>query len=238
MRTSSAERGEYHQILPPNTFAPEEGHQALDIAIIGAGIAGLVSAIGLAESGHNVEVFERSRFANEVGAAITTCPNSSRILQYYGFDPDRAGGMAFDALHFMNGQSGEIIERHPFADYQKLYGAPWLLYHRVDLHKELKNLAFETGANSSRVAKLHLSSPIQEIGLDGTLILPNGEKVKKDLVVVADGVHVTMASPAFDLINDSGLVEQIRCASSRSARQVGFLRNGRFPFPHSDPEVD
>jgi len=47
---------EYYQPFPPNYFAPKPGHQKLDIAIIGAGIAGLLTAVALAQSGHNVEV--------------------------------------------------------------------------------------------------------------------------------------------------------------------------------------
>ena len=94
---------------------------ALDVAIVGAGLAGLVAAIGLAECGHNVEVrlieprlsvadcrpqvYERSQFANEVGAAITTCPNASRVLQYYGLDTDRAQGMSLDDVRHNVGAS-------------------------------------------------------------------------------------------------------------------------------------
>ena len=48
--------GEYYEPFPPNHFAPKAGHQKLDIAIIGAGVAGLISAVALLQSGHNVEV--------------------------------------------------------------------------------------------------------------------------------------------------------------------------------------
>ena len=47
---------EYFQDVPPNSFAPGADHKTLDIAIIGAGIAGLAAAIALGQSGHNVEV--------------------------------------------------------------------------------------------------------------------------------------------------------------------------------------
>lgn len=49
-------RDEYYKPYPPNHFAPKPGHQKLDIAIIGAGIAGLLTAVALVQSGHNVEV--------------------------------------------------------------------------------------------------------------------------------------------------------------------------------------
>ena len=49
-------RDEYYRPYPPNSFAPKPGHQELDIAIIGAGIAGLLTAVALVQSGHHVEV--------------------------------------------------------------------------------------------------------------------------------------------------------------------------------------
>ncbi len=55
MQNRSTDKAEYYRPLPPNTFAPKEGHQALEIAVIGAGIAGLMAAIALSQSGHNVE---------------------------------------------------------------------------------------------------------------------------------------------------------------------------------------
>lgn len=47
---------EYYQPLPPNSLAPCSGSEKLEVAIIGAGIAGLSAAIALTQSGHNVEV--------------------------------------------------------------------------------------------------------------------------------------------------------------------------------------
>jgi ribulose 1,5-bisphosphate synthetase/thiazole synthase len=42
--------------VPAHIFAPGPGFKRLDIAIDGAGIAGLGAAIGLCQSGHRVEV--------------------------------------------------------------------------------------------------------------------------------------------------------------------------------------
>ena len=70
------------------------------------------------------------------------------------------------------------------------YGAEGYFLHRVDLHEGLKKLAL-TGDSETRPAKINLSSEV--VGLDcktATLRLANGVSYQKDLVVVADGVHV------------------------------------------------
>ena len=70
------------------------------------------------------------------------------------------------------------------------FGAPWLLFHRVDLHNELKRLATEPRPSTAAVARIHLLAEVVDINLDGTLTLADGKKLTKDLIVVADGVKV------------------------------------------------
>lgn len=40
-----------------------------------------------------IQVYEQSRFLNEVGAAIHLAPNAARVLQRLGFDPARANAV-------------------------------------------------------------------------------------------------------------------------------------------------
>ncbi|KAI0165905.1 hypothetical protein GGR57DRAFT_497369 [Xylariaceae sp. FL1272] len=49
----------------------------LQAGVAGAGIVGLSAASALRRAGLDVEVFERSRFSNEIGAAITVPPNAT-----------------------------------------------------------------------------------------------------------------------------------------------------------------
>ena len=72
------------------------------------------------------------------------------------------------------------------------------MFHRVDLHNELKEMASKPRPSTSSVAKLHLLSEVKEVDLDGTLTLGDGTRIQKDLIVVADGVHVNIAFPATD----------------------------------------
>jgi salicylate hydroxylase len=78
---------------------------------------------------------------------------------------------------------------------QKLYHSPWYLFHRVDLHNQLTRLATEPRPNTKAVAKLNLSSEVVDIDLEGNITLENATKIKKDLLVVSDGVRVRYIRP-------------------------------------------
>lgn len=56
----------------------------LDIIIVGAGIAGLSTAIGLHKSGHSIVILEQVHEIGEVGAGIQIAPNAARILRRFG----------------------------------------------------------------------------------------------------------------------------------------------------------
>jgi 2-polyprenyl-6-methoxyphenol hydroxylase-like FAD-dependent oxidoreductase len=73
-------------------------NEGLNIIIIGGGLAGLAAAISLRHNGHNVEIFEQSRFANEIGAAIHMTPNATGILKQIGVDPRDSGAVLLEQV--------------------------------------------------------------------------------------------------------------------------------------------
>ncbi|GKT91308.1 salicylate hydroxylase [Colletotrichum tofieldiae] len=194
-------QGESYHLPPKAALEPKDAGEVLKIGIIGAGIGGLMAAVTLLKSGHDVEIFEKSRFKSEVGAAICAPPNSSRVLAYYGFDFERArattaesvGSKLLQDLHFIlysdpsNLDAKKVI---PWTDFTPKYGAPWYFFHRVDLHSELRKMATEPTATRSQTARIHLGTSVSRVDENGTIHFEDGTSIQKDVVIAADGIRV------------------------------------------------
>jgi 2-polyprenyl-6-methoxyphenol hydroxylase-like FAD-dependent oxidoreductase len=63
----------------------------MDIAIFGAGIAGLMSAITLRAHGHKCRVYERSRQAQDAGMGFIVVPEAIEFLRGFGVELAGAG---------------------------------------------------------------------------------------------------------------------------------------------------
>ena len=132
----------------------------LHVAIVGAGIAGLSAAISIRRAGHIVDIYERSAFANEVGAAITVPPNASRPLLRWGLDPVAAKFVFVEEIGMHVPFTMKQVHAIPMGDLTvKRFGAPFFFAHRVDLHQELKRLATEIDGPETP-ANIHLKSEV------------------------------------------------------------------------------
>jgi len=60
---------------------------ARSIAVVGAGVAGLATALACARAGHRVQVFEQVPAFAPVGAGIQLGPNATRVLHSLGLEP-------------------------------------------------------------------------------------------------------------------------------------------------------
>lgn len=79
----------------------------------------------------------------------------------------------------------------------KIWQHPWHLVHRVRLHQELKRLA-TSPEGPGTPAVLKTSSRVVDVDTEtATVFLEDGSQVQGDLVVGADGVHVS--NDTFDL---------------------------------------
>ncbi|CAG8020051.1 unnamed protein product [Penicillium olsonii] len=134
-------------------------HEALDVLIIGAGIAGLSAAIALGKQGHRVVILEKSGFLKETGAAIHLPPNCTALLRWMDIDPTDFGGT--------------------------LLRKEWYLVHRVDLHNHLKQRALETATLHTRC----IITGIDIETARPSVTLTDGRIFEADLLLGADGLH-------------------------------------------------
>jgi salicylate hydroxylase len=131
------------------------------------------------------QVFERSEFKNEAGAAVSIPPNGGRILEHWNFDSVKAGGIDNVQVRRPKGDTLEpMAPTLSFADVKEKFGTRWLFYHRVDMHRTLREMAEAHGA------VIRLGSKVVDVDVDAGIIhIEGGAKHQKDLVVVADGQH-------------------------------------------------
>jgi 2-polyprenyl-6-methoxyphenol hydroxylase-like FAD-dependent oxidoreductase len=73
----------------------------------------------------------------------------------------------------------------------KIWQHPWHLVHRVHLHEELKRRATSI-QDDGPPAELKTSSRVVDIDpATATAVLASGERIQGDVIIGADGVHVS-----------------------------------------------
>lgn len=111
------------------------------------------------------------------------------MLDALGFDFEKAGSTDRISNRRVDSATMENLAYEEFPDTRELYGHRFCAFHRVDIHNELRALA-ESGAYRGAVS-FRLGSEVLELDCEaGIMTLKDGTKIKKDLIVVADGIKV------------------------------------------------
>jgi salicylate hydroxylase len=158
------------------------------IAIVGAGIGGLVLALALRERGFHAELFEQSSELSEIGAAVALSANATRELDRLGLLSSLSEVSAEpEELIWRDGRTGSRVAAHPVGKdnaYRARFGAPYFGIHRAGLQKILSSAHGQEGVNLS-----HRLVAIAE-DADGVLLtFENGRTHRATLVIGADGVR-------------------------------------------------
>ncbi|QDZ13598.1 FAD-dependent oxidoreductase [Humibacter ginsenosidimutans] len=159
---------------------------ALNIAVVGGGIAGLTAATALSRQGHRVEVLERQSEWPAVGWGLTLTGPALRALRSIGLDQACiAVGYPIDSINNcdVRGVTFHTVEPPSLLG----PGEPVMVgIGRPALSRVLREAAQNAGATLTLGAKV---VSIDDEGDSATLVLDDGTRKTVDLVVAGDGVH-------------------------------------------------
>ena len=137
-----------------------------------------------------LQIFEKSKFSAEIGAALGLSPNGAHVLKPLGFSFARARAQSYQVWQNADGVLLKVLSSTDFTDSAKRFGSDTVSVHRVDMHNELLRLAQEPVGRNQEVVKLHLSSKVIDgNAAQGWILLEDGSKHYADLIVAADGIH-------------------------------------------------
>ncbi|KAJ5604025.1 hypothetical protein N7537_006981 [Penicillium hordei] len=167
-----------HPSSPPDV-------DSLDVFVVGAGIGGLTAAIALRRQGHRVTIYERSKFAVEIGAGIHISPNCARMLHLLGLSVTNLQSVPLTAMKRYTPSE----EPHDYVKTSPVAGAPTVLAHRNTLHAALKELATTTEGSGLPV-EIILNSRLVDLDVEKpSVTLSTGEEIIADVILCADGVN-------------------------------------------------
>ncbi|MFB4290254.1 FAD-dependent monooxygenase [Nonomuraea sp. ATR24] len=152
--------------------------------VVGGGIGGLATAIGLRRNGWQVTLLERAPAFRPLGSGITLAPNAVRALDALGLGAElRARGMAQGSAGLRR-PSGRWIMRGRVQDLERRMGVPAFALHRADLHDLL--------IGALQDADIRLGHTLTGLPGPGTVAFdgPDGPgELTADLIVGADGIR-------------------------------------------------
>ncbi len=149
----------------------------MNFKIIGGGIAGLASALAVANAGGQAVVFEKAAKFEPLGAGLQLGPNAARALQKLGaWDAVKSITYAPPEIHMRDGRSGKVLKRLMLGkSFEQKFGHPYLTAHRADLHSGLIQVA-----NSYSSIAIKTNSDVPDLAMTGYggLIAADGVRSK------------------------------------------------------------
>ena len=159
------------------------------IAIAGAGIGGLTTALALLQQGFEVEVYEQAAHLGEVGAGLQIAPNGTRVLQALGLDAALQACVSpargKEIRMWNTGQRWNLFDLGD--DCLARFGAPYWMVHRGDLHQVLLSAFTHRSRSPVRLNARVTSAHSHDKGV--TFELHDGTVHHADALIAADGVH-------------------------------------------------
>ncbi len=168
------------------------------ILVVGGGLGGAAAALSLARSGFRVRVLEQAPEFGVIGYGIQLGPNVFSMFERLGVvDAVMAKALVPKALLMLDFEDAGEIVRVPTGDsFRRRFGAPYVVIHRVDLHRVLLDAcAREPGIELMPLTSAHSF----EERADGVrLTLGDGRTIDGRALIGADGLRSTIRQQMLD----------------------------------------
>ena len=197
------------------------------VAIVGAGIGGLVTALACVVRGFDVTVYEQTDELQEVGAGLQVSANGTRVFAALGLlDAVRAVAcepVGKEIRLWSTGETWKLFDLGAVSVAR--YGFPYLFVHRADLQRVLATALQEARPQALRLGAC--CTGFADRGDAVELRFANGATARAGVLIGADGIHSRLRQALFGddrpeftgLMAWRGLVPAVRLR--RGIRLVG-----------------
>lgn len=156
----------------------------LRIIIVGAGIAGLSTAISLGKHGHSIVVLESTKEFQSIGAGLGLTPPTKQWYESESvFSVNDSACGVMEGFEVRRWDTGDKVAETAFPPVKKMISV---------LHGDLQS-ALTSRAQELDDVKIRFGSRVVEINTDSPeVVLTSGERISGDLIIIADGVNSTL----------------------------------------------
>ena len=163
-----------------------------NIAIIGAGIGGLTTALTLKQKGFQTTIYESTPEIKPVGAGIMMANNAMQVFQKLGIHQKiESAGNKITIIRITD-ERLNIISEVALDRFENKFGANNIAIHRGSLQRILaEEVGFENIHLSKRLSKVELHNSID-------LTFDDESKVNCPTLIGADGINSTVRNQLFN----------------------------------------
>ena len=188
------------------------------IAIVGAGLGGIVAGALLQQRGYNVRIYEQAPEFARLGAGINLGPNVMKVLRAVGVEQRLLDkGLRAESWVSRDWDTGDVSYEYVMGDVAEArFGACYMVIHRGDFHEILlEAVSSDTIEFGKQMTELDQKGSVVRLGFE------DGSWEEADIVIGADGIN----SRAREILLGPELPKYTGYVAHRSIIPASLLRD-------------